>query len=64
MHPFIDKKLCNNCGQCLLICPNNVFCEINGEIVVKNPKNCLECRACEMNCKEKAITLKEEVKKQ
>lgn len=53
--PIIDSKKCKQCKTCLNVCPADVFAEISGKVVVKNPDNCLECRACEMQCPQKAI---------
>lgn len=58
MPPTIDKKKCDNCGTCVDICPVQVFEKVKDEVKVKNPKECLECGACEVNCTKKAIKLK------
>lgn len=59
MPPVIDKKKCTNCGDCVNICPVMVFGKKENEVVVLKPGECIECNACAVNCKNKAITLKE-----
>lgn len=57
--PIIDKKKCNNDGACIEICPVDVFAKEGNNVVVKNPKDCIGCRACEVQCPQKAIKVKD-----
>lgn len=56
--PIIDKK-CKGTEKCLVealeICPVNVFAKENGKVIVKNPGECIGCRACESQCSNEEI---------
>ncbi|MEM3421795.1 MAG: 4Fe-4S binding protein [Candidatus Hadarchaeum sp.] len=43
----------------LEVCPANVFAKEGGKVVVKNPDNCIGCRACEASCSNGEITVEE-----
>ena len=57
--PYVDKAKCTGCGTCKSVCPVGVFEITDGKSVVKNPDACIQCRACEASCPEKAIVVKE-----
>ena len=57
--PYVDKAKCTGCGTCKDVCPVDVFEITGGKSVVKNPDACIQCRACEASCPEKAIVVKE-----
>ncbi|MFO7710977.1 MAG: ferredoxin family protein [Candidatus Woesearchaeota archaeon] len=54
MKPTVDKNKCTGCGTCVDVCPMDVF-ELKEKAEVKNPDECIGCRACELQCPEKAI---------
>jgi len=54
-YPKIDSKKCKGCFTCIDVCPMAVFAKEGKKAVVKKPKDCIACRACEVNCPEKAI---------
>lgn len=56
--PIIDKSKCNNTGTCIEVCPVNVFEKEGDQVVVKRPEDCIQCRACEVSCPQKAIEVK------
>jgi len=37
----------------------NVFEKGNKKAIVKNPDDCIDCKACEIQCPEKAIKIKD-----
>jgi len=56
----IDENLCNNCGNCLNFCDNDVFSQDNLSMKVVNPYNCVVgCNACAKDCPEGAISFPE-----
>ena len=55
--PTIDYNKCTTTETCVNVCPVNVFAKENGKVVVKNPEACIGCRACEVSCPAKAITV-------
>jgi len=57
--PYVDKAKCTGCGTCVTVCPVNVFEIVDKKSVVKNPQDCIQCKACEVSCPEKAIVVKE-----
>ena len=56
--PYVDKVKCTGCSMCVEVCPVQVFEMQGGKSVVKKPGECIQCRACEASCPEKAITVK------
>ena len=56
--PYIDYKKCKSCDTCVNVCPVSVFAKEGKKVAVKNPGECIQCRACEAGCPEKAIQLK------
>lgn len=55
----INKKLCDNCGKCIEVCPRGVFGWHNGQVVVKDESACVGCMACVANCPKNAIEVEE-----
>ena len=53
--PVIDYLKCNHCGVCISICPMKVYEKEENKVIVKKPSECIGCRACEVQCPEKAI---------
>jgi NAD-dependent dihydropyrimidine dehydrogenase PreA subunit len=56
-NPFIDKNLCNNCGQCYEFCIFKVYSkDDNGNVLIANPEACKDnCPACARLCPQNAI---------
>ena len=60
MYPTINPKKCNDCGNCVEICPGEVF-EIDGdEPNIARPEDCIECLACVNQCPTEALQLHED----
>lgn len=56
--PIINCEKCNLCGTCIDVCPVEVF--EKGENCVKILNNkCIGCRACEVQCEQSAIEIKD-----
>jgi ferredoxin len=55
--PELDASKCNSCGMCVEVCPQNVFVRSeNGTYRVQHVERCMECGACELNCRGGAIS--------
>ncbi|MFA4946417.1 MAG: 4Fe-4S binding protein [Candidatus Micrarchaeia archaeon] len=52
----VDASKCNGCGSCALVCPRELFAVEGGKSVFKGGA-CERCKACELNCPVKAITV-------
>lgn len=53
-----DPARCINCRRCLQVCPHAVFSEGTEHVELVNPRACMECGACSLNCPVQAITVK------
>lgn len=55
--PRIDPQLCNGCGLCIDLCPNDVL-GWDGEVAALTaPERCNYCATCETVCPPGAIEL-------
>lgn len=53
----VDLEKCNGCGECVDICPMEVFeLQDNKSIPVKH-EECIGCESCVVNCEQEAITV-------
>ncbi len=62
MPPIINKERCICCTLCAQICPLDVI-RVKGkgpdrEVEVRYPDECWHCRACAIECPQKAITMR------
>ena len=60
MPPVIDGKLCNLCGICYDVCPQDVFAferERGQAPAVSYPQECWYCGACVVDCPQMAVSL-------
>ena len=55
----IDKEKCSGCGNCVSVCPQEIFAMEDGKSVAKRPEDCLGCRACETACPKGAIKVED-----
>jgi NAD-dependent dihydropyrimidine dehydrogenase PreA subunit len=53
-----DPEKCTGCGVCVQVCPHQILARNNGNIIVKNSDACMECGACQKNCRFGAITVR------
>jgi adenylylsulfate reductase subunit B len=61
MAPLIDHSLCNACGICHAVCPQDVFAfdpKGKGPPRVAYPAECWYCGACVIDCPRRAIALR------
>lgn len=57
MVPHISKERCKDCGDCVSLCPYDVFSVEGGRVRVTRPEDCIECNSCVDQCPEQAIFL-------
>ena len=57
--PEVDREKCVGCGECVDICPVDVYELQDDKSVVANGEECLGCESCLEVCEENAITITE-----
>jgi NAD-dependent dihydropyrimidine dehydrogenase PreA subunit len=60
MYPVVDEDKCTGCGNCVEICPSEVY---QMEDEKSNPvrlEECVECWACVNQCPSESIHLHED----
>ena len=57
----IDNSKCNDCEECILVCPNNAINFVDDRLVVDKMK-CKQCNICISVCPVSAIKKIEGVK--
>ena len=56
---IVDAEKCIGCGECVDICPTEVY-ELQDEISVPvNVDDCVGCESCVEVCEQEAITVRE-----
>ena len=55
----VDEEKCVGCGECVEICPADVFELQDEKSVPVNADECLGCESCIEVCEEEAITVSE-----
>lgn len=59
MPPVIDQSLCEVCGTCYDVCPQDILSFKEDEIpTVEYPNECWHCGACVLDCPVKAVSLR------
>ena len=53
----IDKELCTGCGVCVEVCPRETLELRDGKSTIAVLDRCMECGACQLNCKYGAISV-------
>ncbi len=54
----VNSKNCAGCGDCVEVCPQQCFTMgADGKSFHAFPQRCMECGACSLNCRGKAITV-------
>ncbi len=55
----IDETKCTVCGECVNICPVEIYKQVDNRIVVGNSDECSDCQSCISVCASEAITISE-----
>lgn len=55
---IIDPDECDNCGDCIDVCPKNVLVLTGKDVTVNDWCNDPRCIACQDACTKNAITLR------
>ena len=51
----IDLDKCTGYGECVIVCPVDIFEVENNKAICKNVSECIECCACVNACPKEAI---------
>lgn len=57
--PTIDAGKCVGCGECVDVCPADVYELQDEKSVPVNSEECLGCESCVEVCEQDAITVEE-----
>jgi NAD-dependent dihydropyrimidine dehydrogenase PreA subunit len=55
----IDYEKCNGCGECVSICPVEIYKREGDRVVVGNTDECSGCQSCISVCEPQAIAISE-----
>ena len=55
----VDNTKCKACGECVSICPVEIYKLDGDHVVVGNTEECSGCQSCVSVCETQAITLTE-----
>jgi NAD-dependent dihydropyrimidine dehydrogenase PreA subunit len=55
----VDKDKCTGCGECVDVCPVDVYQLVEGRSEPVNEDECLGCESCIEVCDFEAITVEE-----
>ena len=58
-NPIVDHDKCIGCGECVDVCPVEVYELSDGKSTVANPDDCLGCESCVEVCESGAIVIDE-----
>jgi len=53
----IDEAKCTNCGECIKMCPSEVYKMENNRVTAGNSGDCSGCQSCVSVCAPQAITV-------
>jgi len=55
MIELIVRSRCTDCGDCVRVCPTNVFEVVEERAVIARPEDCQTCFLCELYCTADAL---------
>lgn len=55
----VNKDTCEGCGECVEVCPVDVYELIDGKAEPVNAEECLGCESCVEVCETGSITVEE-----
>jgi NAD-dependent dihydropyrimidine dehydrogenase PreA subunit len=55
----LDETKCKVCGECVKICPVEIYKQEGARVVVGNTDECSGCQSCISVCESQAITITE-----
>ncbi|MET0388258.1 MAG: ferredoxin family protein, partial [Polyangiales bacterium] len=55
MIELIVRQRCTDCGECVKVCPTNVFDWVEGRAVITRQSDCQTCFLCELYCTADAL---------
>ena len=55
----IDEQKCKVCGECVKICPVEIYQHDGNRVVVGNTDECSGCQSCVSVCESQAIAISE-----
>jgi len=58
-NPIVDTEKCAGCGECVEVCPVEVFEMQDSKSVPVNAEECIGCESCVEVCEEDAIVVEE-----
>ena len=58
-NPIVDSDKCVGCGECVDVCPVDVYELQDGKSNAVNGEECLGCESCVEVCEHGAITIDE-----
>jgi len=53
----LDKEACTGCRMCVKVCPHGVFQMDQRKARIAHQDRCIECGACQLNCRYGAISV-------
>ncbi len=56
---ILDELKCKACGECVSICPVEIYKLDGDRIVVGNTDECSNCQSCVSVCESEAISISE-----
>ncbi len=55
----VDEEKCKACGECVKICPGEIYKIENDRVIVGNSADCSGCQSCVSVCENQAINISE-----